>query len=170
MNKSSFSQYTRSRHIKILLEHEGIDQQDLAYSIGMLPQNFSRCMVSGNISEKTCKKIAERYPGYRIEWLLGYDDYMTDYEWAEKIQDMKDRVADSMWAIIENSLRKQGKSLRFVHRTGQHVDSSERLRADCYYSITDRDGNELKRLTALEIVQFEQKIQEYCDFLAGKYL
>ena len=83
---------------------------------------------------------------------------------------VKDLVADSMWWIIEKSLNKEGKSLKFVHRSGQHVDSSQRLRADCYYSIVDRDGNELKRLTALEMVQFEEKIQEYCDFMTGKYL
>ena len=95
---------------------------------------------------------------------------MTDYEWADNVQNMKDLVADSMWGIIEKSLNKEGKSLKFVHRSGQHVDSSQRLRADCYYSIVDRDGNELKRLTALEMVQFEEKIQEYCDFMTGKYL
>lgn len=160
----------RTKRIKILLEREGIDQQDLAHDIGMWPQNFCRCMVSDNVSEKTCKKIAERYPKYRLNWLLGYDDSMTDYEWAENIQHKKDQIADSMWSIIENSLNKKGNSLKFVHRSGQHIDSSERLNADCYYSVVDREERQIKRLSALEMVEFEQKIQEYCDFLTEKYL
>lgn len=170
MEKSSFSENLRVSRIRTLLDREGLKQKDLADALDIEPQNLSRCMVSGKISEKMCRKIVECFPEYRIEWLLGDDDSMTDIEWADNIQHMKDLVADSMWGIIEKSLNKEGKSLKFVHRSGQHVDSTERLRADCYYSVVDCEGNELKRLTALEMVEFEQKIQEYCDFMTGKYL
>jgi len=182
MDKSSSSENIRVSRIKTLLKEKNITQEELAGMIPvpsrngkdpsstMEPQNLSRCLTSGKISEKLCRKIHEAFPEIRIAWLLGDDEYMTEYDWADSVQDMKNRVADSMWGIIENSLRKEGKSLKFVHRTGQHVDSSQRLRADCYYSIVDRSGKELKRLTALEMVQFEEKIQEYCDFMTGKYL
>lgn len=185
MEKSSFSGNVRASNIKALLDNEEqklerqvkkhgkkrvFTQARLADQLGIEPQNLSRCMISGNISEKMCRKIIELYPDYRIEWLLGYDDCMTHYEWADRIEEMRNIAADGIWAMIERSLKKQGKSLRFVHRQGQHIDATERLHADCYYSIVDREGNELKRLTALEMVQFEEKIQEYCDFMSGKYL
>lgn len=161
----------RAERVKKLIEREGISQIDFANRIFQTQQNVSRIInLKTALTEETAQDIVSAFPEYRIEWLLGYDDSMTDYEWADNIQNMKDLVADSMWGIIEKSLDKEGKSLKFVHRTGQHVDSSERLRADCYYSIVDREGNELKRLTALEMVQFEEKIQEYCDFMTGKYL
>lgn len=161
----------RAERVKQLIEREGISQIDFANRIFQTQQNVSRIInLKTALTEETARDIVTAFPEYRIEWLLGYDDSMTDYEWADNIQNMKDLVADSMWGIIEKSLNKEGKSLKFVHRTGQHVDSSERLRADCYYSIVDREGNELKRLTALEMVQFEEKIQEYCDFMTGKYL
>ena len=161
----------RAERVKQLIEREGISQIDFANRIFQTQQNVSRIInLKTALAEETARDIVTAFPEYRIEWLLGYDDSMTDYEWADNIQNMKDLVADSMWGIIEKSLNKEGKSLKFVHRTGQHVDSSERLRADCYYSIVDREGNELKRLTALEMVQFEEKIQEYCDFMTGKYL
>ena len=68
-------------------------------------------------------------------------------------------------------MNKKGKSLKFVHRSGQHIDSTDRLYADCYYSVVDsQTGKELKRLTALEMIKFEEKIQEYCDFVSDKYL
>lgn len=170
MNISSSLENKRASNIKRLLKQKGLKQKDLADILDIEPQNLSRCLVSGKVSEKMCRKIVEHFPEYRIEWLLGDDDFPTHEDWAENIQRMKDLVADSMWGIIEKSLNKKGKSLKFVHRTGQHVDSSERLRADCYYSIVDHEGNELKRLTAFEMVQFEEKLQEYCDFLTGKYL
>lgn len=161
----------RAERVKKLIEREKISQTDFASKIFQTQQNVSRILnLKTALTEETARDIISAFPEYRIEWLLGYDNSMTDYEWADNIQNMKDLVADSMWGIIEKSLNKEGKSLKFVHRAGQHVDSSQRLRADCYYSIVDRDGNELKRLTALEMVQFEEKIQEYCDFMTGKYL
>lgn len=161
----------RAERVKKLIERERISQVDFANRIFQTQQNVSRILnLKTALTEETARDIVTAFPEYRIEWLLGYDDSMTDYEWADNVQNMKDLVADSMWGIIEKSLNKEGKSLKFVHRSGQHVDSSQRLRADCYYSIVDRDGNELKRLTALEMVQFEEKIQEYCDFMTGKYL
>lgn len=170
MEKSSFPENVRVERIKILLKLQKLDQKDLAEDLGMEPQNVSRFMRSGKVSEKTCRKIVKAYPKYRIEWLLGYDGYMTHDDYADSIQHKKDLVADSMWGVIEKSLNKEGKSLKFVHRSGEHVDSTERLRKDCYYSVVDREGTELKRLTAFEMVEFEQKIQEYVDFLSGKYL
>lgn len=171
MEKSSFSGEIRSLRIKELLKEKGLKQKDLAEMLGRDPQNLSRDLVSGTVSDKTCRKIVELFPDYRIEWILGYpDEAKTHYEWADNIQLMKDLTANSMWCIIENSLKKEGKSLKFVHRQGQHLDSSERLRADCYYSIVDGEGRELKRLTALEMVRFEQKIQSFCDFLTKDLL
>ena len=161
----------RAERVKKLIEREGISQIDFANRIFQTQQNVSRIInLKTALTEETAQDIVSAFPEYRIEWLLGYDDAMTYYDWADNIQNMKDLVADSMWGIIEKSLNKEGKSLKFVHRTGQHIDSSERLRADCYYLIVDREGNELKRLTALEMVQFEEKIQEYCDFMTQKYL
>lgn len=161
----------RAERVKTIITRSGLKQAVFAKRIFQTQQNVSRILnLKTALTEETARDIVTAFPEYRIEWLLGYDDSMTDYEWADNVQNMKDLVADSMWGIIEKSLNKEGKSLKFVHRSGQHVDSSQRLRADCYYSVVDRDGNELKRLTALEMVQFEEKIQEYCDFMTGKYL
>lgn len=161
----------RVSRIEELMKIEGYKyRQDFADAIGMEPQNLSRCLKSGKITEKTCKKIIAAFPDWRIEYLMGYDDIRTHYEWADSIQDKKDTAAQCCWGIFENSLQKKGQSLKFVHRKSQHVDSSERLHADCYYSIVDSDGAEVKRLSALDMVKLEQKLLEYSDFLTGKYL
>lgn len=176
MEKSSNAENKRVQAVKKLMKREGLRQIDLADALNMEPQNFSRILVTGKVSDKTCRKIHDLYPEYRLEFLLGYDDDMTFEDVIEHSQLLKDKIADGMWAIIEKSLSRQGKSLRFVHRQndpvyGSHINSTQRLKADCYYSIIDsKTGSEVKRLTALELVQFEQKIQEYCDFMTDRYL
>ena len=167
----------RAERVKTIIEREkkldkSFTQKTFAERIFQTQQNISRIINMDNaLTEETAQDIIRAFPDYRIEWLLGYDDLMTHDDWADNIQNKKDLVANGMWGIIENSLNQKGKSLKFVHREGQHIDSSERLHADCYYSVVDKKtGEELKRMTALEMVQFEQKIQEYCDFISEKYL
>lgn len=170
MEKSSKINELRVSRIKELIEREGIKQVDLADAIDVEPQNLSRCLRSGKVSEKTCRKIQEHYPDYRIEWLLGYDSAPTWYEWADNIQFRNDKCADGMWAIFERSLNKKGLSLKFHHKAGVHLDSTQRLHGDCFYTVEDHEGTEVKRLTALQMVELEQKIQEYTDFVCEKYL
>lgn len=161
----------RAERVKTLIERENITQQQFADRIFQSQQNVSRILNQKSaLTEETARAIVTAFPNYRIEWLLGYDDAPTHESWIDNAQRLKDLAADGMWAIIEKSLNKQGKSLRFVHRQGQHVDATERLKADCYYSIVDREGNELKRLTAVEMVKFEMQIQEYCDFMTERHL
>ena len=161
----------RAERIKIIIDRENINQQKLAELIFQTQQNISRIIQKRQpLTEETAQAIIRAFPEYRIQWLLGYDDVMTVNDEISGYFLLKNKAADGMWAIIEKSLVKQGKSLRFVHRQGQHVDASERVRADCYYSIVDRTGNEIKRLSSVEMIEFEEKIQEYCDFLTSKYL
>ena len=171
MEKSSNADNKRVQAIKRLMQREGLKQIDLADALNMEPQNFSRIMKTGKVSEKTCQKIHDLYPEYRIEWLLGFSNEPTENDVISNYFRMKNLVADGMWAIIEKSLNKQGKSLRFNHRQNQHVDATQRLHADCYYTIVDsKIEEELKRLTALQMVEFEEKIQEYTDFLTERYM
>lgn len=181
MEKSSIVEDKKVSAIKELMQREKLTQQELAGQINvakkgqpfkpMEAQNLSRALTKRSVSDKLARKIWKLYSDkYRVEWLLGLDDYPTYYEWADSVQDMKDVTADCMWGIFENSLKKKGHSLKFVHRNGQHLDSSERIHADCYYSVVDNYGNEVKRLTASEMAQLEQKLQEYADFLTDRYL
>lgn len=170
MEKSSFPENKRVDRIKIIMERENLKQKDLAESLNMEPQNFSRIMISGKVTEKTCRKIVTLYPEYRLEWLMGYDDSMTTDDLIDAIHNRQDVVAQGVWGMIEKSLSKQGKSLKFVHRQDQHVHAYQRAHADCYYTIVDQDGAVLKTLTAVELIQFEKQLQEYCDFLTDRHL
>ena len=183
----------RAERVKTLIDREKITQKELADMIFQSQQNISRIVQQRQpLTEETAQDIIraanrivdekeaaqagitlEEYGShitYRVQWLLGYDDMMTVNDESDRILHAQNAVADSMWAIIERSLNKQGKSLRFVHRQGQHPDAIQRLHADCYYTIVDNDGKVIKKLTALEMAQFESQIQDYCDFMVERHL
>lgn len=74
----------RAERLKILIDrekelrHGKFSQIKFAESINMSQQNISRIIQKKQaLVEDTARLITDRYPEYRIEWLLGYDDYMT---------------------------------------------------------------------------------------------
>lgn len=161
----------RAERVKILIRREKISQQQLADRIFQTQQNISRIIQKRiPLTEATAQLIVKAFPEYRLEWILGYDDSMTFDDWIESSRSARDRIADGIWGMIEKSLSKQGKTLRFVHRQNVHVRADQRARADCYYTIVDQDGAVLKTLTAVELIQFEKQLQEYCDFLTERHL
>jgi len=87
------------------MEREGLKQIDLADLIDMEPQNFSRIMRSGKVSEKTCQKIVAAFPEYRVEWLLGYDDFMTKSDWKKDYIDRKDSANNAAIQLLDSALR-----------------------------------------------------------------
>ena len=168
----------RAERLKILIDREKerdktFTQTKFAKQIYQTQQNVSKILnLHVALTEENARKIIECFPEYRIEWLLGYDDIMTVWEKVEHDENLDDLFTDSMWGVLEKSLNKEGKSLKFVHKAGQHVDSRQRfyMENDCYYSVVDFQGKELKRLDPFEMLQIEEMIQEYADFITGKYL
>lgn len=74
----------RGERLKILIDREkklrngDFNQTKFAKSIHMSQQNVSRIVQKHqNLYEETAQEIVKQYPEYRIEWLMGYDDYMT---------------------------------------------------------------------------------------------
>ena len=68
----------RAERVKKIIELEGISQQDFADRIFQTQQHVSRIVNQKSaLTEETARAIVTAFPKYRIEWLLGYDDYMT---------------------------------------------------------------------------------------------
>lgn len=71
----------RAERLKKLIDEEGLTQTAFAKKM-----HYSQQLISGIITEKTAltertaREIIDAHPRYRIEWLLGFDDNMTDME------------------------------------------------------------------------------------------
>ena len=185
MEKSSTVEYKRVSAIKELLKRERLTQQELAGRINvakkghpfkpMEAQNLSRALTQNRVSDKLARKIWELFSDkYRIEWLLGYDDIPTLSEWADNVGVEEAITSAGILGAFNTALKKKDKRIEFIHRNSENNDSSQGLQKllqmDCYFSVQDKYGNELKRLSAKEMVELEQKVQEFCDFIADRYL
>lgn len=143
MEKSSNAENKRVSRIKILMKREGIKQIDLADMLDMEPQNFSRIMTTGRVTEKTCKKIVSHYPQYRLQWLLGYDDCMT-------LEDLK--------RDLTAKLDDQNRACQIL------IDSS--IRNYCLMEGIDPETVSLD----LEYLILEAQLRDFCDGLVWNYL
>lgn len=76
----------RGERLKKLLKEKGVDQQTLADMIGYSEEHISY-IVNGkrNLTEDAAERIIELFPGTRLSWLLGCDDYETEDERVDSI-------------------------------------------------------------------------------------
>lgn len=68
----------RGERLKMLLIENGVDQKELANKIGYTKEHISY-IINGrrNLTEDAAQAIIKQFPGTRIEWLMGYDDFKT---------------------------------------------------------------------------------------------
>ena len=151
----------RAENLKKLIEREDITQAELAERIHMTQQNISRIVqMRQPLTEETAKEIIQAFPGYRIEWLLGYDDYPT--------------TGDQFRAVLqigreENNLLHTG-LFSFLQLSDFRIDLAES--ASDIQSVIDnvkqcctisRDGKSVK-FSMQELNAFENEIFDYIVF------
>lgn len=67
----------RADRLRELMREEHLTQDRLADYIQCSQKTISRNLINCTISEPRAQKIIKAFPKYRLEWLLGYDDYKT---------------------------------------------------------------------------------------------
>ena len=71
----------RCERLKQIIREQGIKQTKLSEETGISQQAIS-AMVRGkaNVTETTAEIMAEKFPQYSVEWLLGFTDYKNNAE------------------------------------------------------------------------------------------
>lgn len=121
MEKSSFSENKRALRIRELLKRENeeekklakienrkpkkINQAYLADLLDIEPQNLSRSLVSGNVSEKMCRNIGDLFPKYNVLWLLGDSDFMLIEEIRQDFIARSQATDNACLQILDSALR-----------------------------------------------------------------
>ena len=73
--------FERAENIKTILRLEKLSQVKFAEKINMSPENLNRIIkLRHPLTEATAETICTYFPKYRLNWLLGYDRYMTEEE------------------------------------------------------------------------------------------
>lgn len=137
----------RGKRLKQLCEEQGITQEELSRRIYISQQNISR-MINGkaNVTENTARIIAEKFPDYSFDWLMGHTDFKTSDEmraWASDHADtLKTRDEYFAQCIIDMSKTRNYHIERFSGK-------AETIRDNTIYL----DTAQLNRLTK-EIIDF----------------
>lgn len=142
--EKSNGNYLRVERIETLMKRENFKYaQDFADRIDILPQNFSRAMQSGKISEKMCQKIINKFPEYRIEWLLGYDDIMLKSEFVNDILRRSEATDNATIQILDSA----------------------------YREVCLREGLELQTLDNIpELLLLQAQLRDFADSLMWNYV
>ena len=102
-SKTNQNNRIRSERLQKILNIEHLGQNDLAGMMDMEPQNLSRDIRNGKLSEKTCKRILTVLPEgkYSIQWLLGFSPYMNEQEEFDAFFRESDRYTDMVFSTVK---------------------------------------------------------------------
>lgn len=155
----------RAERVKKLIEREGISQIDLATLIFQTQQNVSRIInLKTALTEETAQAIISAFPGkgYRIEWLLGYDDAMTTAEqFSNAIQTMN-KEGELLHRGFMSFAKLSGFNVDVAPIAGNETleETFQNMKEHC--TIT-RDGKSVT-LSLSELNAFENELCDYIEF------
>ena len=97
----------RGQRLKQLLSEQKMMQRELAEKINCTKEHISY-IVRGkrNLTEEIAEKIILLFPHVRFEWLMGFDDFESDFS--------KEVDAFGQWGKEEETRRKAVKALAFL--------------------------------------------------------
>lgn len=153
----------RAERVKKLIEREKISQVDFASRIFQTQQNVSRILnLKTALTEETARLIIEAFPEYRIEWLLGYDDSMTNAE----------KFLNTIQKANEEGLLLHKGFFSFAQLSGFKINvapiaGSETLENAFQnikeYCTISRDGKSIT-FSVSELNAFENELCDYIEF------
>lgn len=160
----------RAERLKILIDREkklrngDFNQTKFAESIHMSQQNVSRIIQKHqNLHEDTAQEIVKQYPVYRIEWLMGYDDYMTRADHLLSVVEQCQAEEETMRSAFFGLARLSGFSIE-LKRT--YPDNSIKSVIQALHSgfTFSRDGKSVY-LSLTDINEIEN---ELCDIVEAR--
>ena len=134
--------FKRVDNIKTIISLEKLSQASFARVIGMSPENLNRIIkLRHPLTESTAELICICFPKYREEWLLGYDDYMTEEE-KTRANDTAIRLNASL-TVLDTAL------LNVCHREGIEIPTLDNIP---------------------ELLLLEAQLQDYAEMLMTNYV
>ena len=159
----------RGDRIKTIYKEMGLSQGKLAGELNM-PQSAISEMVNGRrtVTETTARAIVEKFPKYRFEWLMGYDDYKT-------LMDLN--LAIYQQAQHEGNLLDIG-FFYFAKLNGyavEHPDFSKAQYVDEALDLVNHGyriskGEQTRQLSIHELRDLENDICDYIGYRLDRYM
>lgn len=153
----------RAERVKILIDREGITQTEFAERIFQTQQNVSRIInLKTALTEETARDIVSAFPGYRIEWLLGYDDSMTVIEQFMNTVQTANEEATLLHHGFMSFAQLSGFKIDVAPIVGNETleETFQNIKNHCTIS---RDGKSVT-FSLSELNSFENELCDYIEF------
>ena len=162
----------RGKNLKELCADEKISQAELAKKIFVSQQTISK-IINGTatLTEQMARAITEKFPKYRIEWLLGYDSFKTIDDYISSIVSGQTEIQ----SIIERLMALHGYRV-IEEQVAPNIDlmTDEELqeykRKPYYekrYAIKSSTGN-IKYLDIEELIGIFRMIDDFVEFICSR--
>ena len=133
-------------HLRRLLENEGVSQMEFAYIVGVSPVTVSRwaCGVSP-MRRSNAEEISRHYPGYSVEYILGYSDWENENERKRGEQEYRLHYALTSMDAFDNLADLCGFGCEYVYDYLSHgtEENTEPVRVN-ERCIISKDGKEVE--------------------------
>lgn len=152
----------QSQRLKKILKDNGKSQKWLSGQIGISEKMIST-MVNGSsaVTPETADLITGIFPGYRKEWLLGYDDYENNKAYLEGTLKNSQTEAELLYSGVLAFLQLSGYDITEAYSKRDSLEDVVKAETSGY--VISRDGQSIP-LDILKFNQFANKINDYVDF------
>lgn len=154
----------RGERLKMLLIENGVDQKEFAEKIGYTKEHISY-IVNGrrNLTEDAAQATIKQFPGTRIEWLMGYDDFKTEAaSFHSVINTMKNESNLLYTGLCALGLLT---GYEIIPPNLQNAGSLDNFFKQMKAGYRIKNGNQAVDLSLDEMNRFENEI---CDFVELK--
>lgn len=159
----------RADRLKQLIEREGLTQQKFAELTDQTQQNVSRIIkMKTPLTEYNAGEIIKHFPRYRIEGLLGYDDYMTHEDYfmgmIEQGRTEGETLENALFGLARLSGFTIAPTKTYPDRSVESIVSA--IKTGLTFS---RDGKSVS-FSLAELNDFENEICDYVEMRLKRML
>lgn len=163
---------TRGARLRTIALREEITQTKLSEMLDCNPVHLSKIINgSRNLTEEMAQKVISLFPEYRLPWLLGYDDYMTEEDALRT--PLKQAVQrDAIWKIaVECTLQNMGYTVQLNGADGLNTaDEALENLGNVSYAAVDRNGEVCAECSAETYYALLREIGDFAEFLIERRL
>lgn len=140
-------------------------QTALAAHMGISPIVLN-AKINGHrtITENDCRKIAKFFPGVRVEYLLGYDDFRTAAERSAAILDKAESDATALDVLIRRIANDAACSIKLLENAS--LPEGLQLDTDCYAIV--ENGTVVGLVPVSEYIALRHEIADFASFVVNK--
>lgn len=160
------------KNLKKLCDDENISQAGLAEMIFVSQQTISK-IINGKatLTEQTARAITEKFPKYRMEWLLGYDSFETIDDYLSSILSGQTEIQSIIerlmvlhgYRVIEEQV---APNIHLMTDEDRH-EYKRRPYYETRHALKDSNGN-IKYLDTEELIEIFKMIDDFVEFICSR--